>query len=303
MITVFKQTLYESYYDSVFVFSSLLSLKLQIWILLRARSFLTFRQTIESRFSLKLVRDMIIVHSQFFAYLLKMVRCKFNNSYLFTIFYTSNWICLVNISKDDIFADTSFLLQYGGKIIHIPVIFSARLSYVFDQKDRTSRILVLSIDHIIQLAIDPLSHEILPSSSTGFPSSMFTCCRVLLIIRCSCSIIVAWLSALGVAFLLEVGLVADLLLLTVLVLYDIRVMVLELFWHFQFCCLVFSASSLVFYRLFFIGFYSLLLVTQKKRAKKKRKEIDCEKKFGRMKSVNENYYKMFVWKLLKATTF
>ena len=36
---------------------ALLSLKLQIWCLLRARSSLTFRQTIECGFTLKLVRD------------------------------------------------------------------------------------------------------------------------------------------------------------------------------------------------------------------------------------------------------
>ena len=42
----------------------LLSLKLQIWHLLQARSSLTFRQTIECRFTLKLVRDMIITYSQ-----------------------------------------------------------------------------------------------------------------------------------------------------------------------------------------------------------------------------------------------
>ena len=43
---------------------TLLSLKLQIWRLLRARSSLTFRQTRECRFTLKLVHDMIITHSQ-----------------------------------------------------------------------------------------------------------------------------------------------------------------------------------------------------------------------------------------------
>ena len=43
----------------LWVQNSLLSLKLQIWHLLRARSSLTFRQTIEFRFTLKLVRDMI----------------------------------------------------------------------------------------------------------------------------------------------------------------------------------------------------------------------------------------------------
>ena len=41
----------------------LLSLKLQIWRLRWARSSLTFRQTTECRFILKLVRDMIITYS------------------------------------------------------------------------------------------------------------------------------------------------------------------------------------------------------------------------------------------------
>ena len=44
--------------------SPLLSLKLQIWRLLRTRSSLTFNQTIECSFTLKLVRDMIITYSQ-----------------------------------------------------------------------------------------------------------------------------------------------------------------------------------------------------------------------------------------------
>ena len=43
---------------------ALLSLKLQIWHLLRARSSLTFRQTIECGFTLKLVCDMIITYCQ-----------------------------------------------------------------------------------------------------------------------------------------------------------------------------------------------------------------------------------------------
>ena len=38
--------------------------KLQIWRLLRAKSLLTFRQTIEGRFILKLLRDMIVTYSQ-----------------------------------------------------------------------------------------------------------------------------------------------------------------------------------------------------------------------------------------------
>ena len=43
----------------------LLSLKLQIMYLFHARSSLTFGQTIEYRFSLKLARDMIITCSQY----------------------------------------------------------------------------------------------------------------------------------------------------------------------------------------------------------------------------------------------
>ena len=42
---------------------ALLSLKLQVWCLLWARSSLTFRQTIECGFTLKLVRDLIITYS------------------------------------------------------------------------------------------------------------------------------------------------------------------------------------------------------------------------------------------------
>ena len=48
----------------LWVWISLLSLKSQIWLLLRARSSLTFRETIESGFTLKLIRDMIIINSQ-----------------------------------------------------------------------------------------------------------------------------------------------------------------------------------------------------------------------------------------------
>ena len=44
---------------------TLLSLKLQTWRLLRARSSLAIRQTIECRFTLKLVRDMIIIWLRF----------------------------------------------------------------------------------------------------------------------------------------------------------------------------------------------------------------------------------------------
>ena len=43
----------------------LLSLKLQIWCLLQARSSLTFRRTLECRFSLEFVCDIIITYNSF----------------------------------------------------------------------------------------------------------------------------------------------------------------------------------------------------------------------------------------------
>ena len=46
----------------LWVWSPLLSLKLQIWRLLRARNSLTFRQTVECRSTLKLVCDMTITY-------------------------------------------------------------------------------------------------------------------------------------------------------------------------------------------------------------------------------------------------
>ena len=49
----------------------LLSLKLQIWHLLWARSSMTFRQTIEWGFTLKLARDMIITYSKKFLIIFK----------------------------------------------------------------------------------------------------------------------------------------------------------------------------------------------------------------------------------------
>ena len=48
----------------LWVWIPLLPLKLQIWRLLRARSSLTFRETVECRFILKLVPDMTITYSK-----------------------------------------------------------------------------------------------------------------------------------------------------------------------------------------------------------------------------------------------
>ena len=47
--------------NTIFFFFRFLS---EIWRLLRPRSFLTFRQTIECGFTLKVIRDMVITYSQ-----------------------------------------------------------------------------------------------------------------------------------------------------------------------------------------------------------------------------------------------
>ena len=61
----------------------LLSLKFQIRHLLRARSSSTFRQTIECRFTLKLVRDMIITYSHNLFVYLRNQRVLWNDRCLF----------------------------------------------------------------------------------------------------------------------------------------------------------------------------------------------------------------------------
>ena len=70
------------------VWIPLLSLKLPIWRLLQARSSLTFRQTIECRFTLKLVRDMTITCSQ-------MHRTNRNLQYSSVIWlvWLNDWVC------------------------------------------------------------------------------------------------------------------------------------------------------------------------------------------------------------------
>ena len=70
------------------VWIPLLSLKLPIWRLLQARSSLTFRQTIECRFTLKLVRDMTITCSQ-------MHRTDRNLQYSSVIWlvWLNDWVC------------------------------------------------------------------------------------------------------------------------------------------------------------------------------------------------------------------
>ena len=67
---------------SLWVRITLLSLKLQIWHLLRARSSLTFRYTIECGFTLKLVREMIITYSQEVLFCKKRQNSNYDKIYL-----------------------------------------------------------------------------------------------------------------------------------------------------------------------------------------------------------------------------
>ena len=72
---------------------TLLSLKLQIWRLLRARSSLTFRQTIECGFTLKIVRDIII------AYIIMHCRDKYSqHSWIIWLVWLNGWVFLYELS-------------------------------------------------------------------------------------------------------------------------------------------------------------------------------------------------------------
>ena len=65
-VIIMSRTSFRVNPHSFWVRITLLSLKPQIWRLLRARSSLTFTQTIKCGFTLKLVRDMIITYSQMY---------------------------------------------------------------------------------------------------------------------------------------------------------------------------------------------------------------------------------------------
>ena len=83
---------------------TLLPLKFQIWDLLRARSFLTFRQTIGRGFTVKLVRD-IITYSQvqyMRSYFLTHKKLLFSCLIRFFKFYY-NWIYFGH-SRDNLFS-------------------------------------------------------------------------------------------------------------------------------------------------------------------------------------------------------
>ena len=101
----------------MWVWITLLPLKLQIWLLLWARSSLTFRQTIECRLTLKLARDMIITSGLYFsAFERKCV--KFFKSFLR--------------------AQVSFPLDQSSKPSNInPLYFSNTSITSFDQKEPT----------------------------------------------------------------------------------------------------------------------------------------------------------------------
>ena len=70
------------WFNCVMSTSDSASLTLQIWRLLRARCSLTFRQTIECRFTLKLVRDIITYNHDKFV-LLFVQTCPRSSTYAF----------------------------------------------------------------------------------------------------------------------------------------------------------------------------------------------------------------------------
>ena len=74
------------------------SLKLQIWRLLRGRCLLTFRQTIECRFTLKLVHDLIITcsHMENIPVLLFSTKMYLLTNLLVIVYYTI-YYCLTMI--------------------------------------------------------------------------------------------------------------------------------------------------------------------------------------------------------------
>ena len=74
----------------------LLSLKLQRWRLLRARSSLAFRQTIECRFTLKLVFDMLITYRLFMKFDFCVSISLFDIVHSFTLdFFTHSFFLIV----------------------------------------------------------------------------------------------------------------------------------------------------------------------------------------------------------------
>ena len=81
----------------------LLSLKLQIWDLFWARSSLTFRQTIECGFTLKLVRDMIITYNK-----TRICKFKVHDNILwwkFSLRSISNNFIKIEISKNSLISN------------------------------------------------------------------------------------------------------------------------------------------------------------------------------------------------------
>ena len=90
---------------------SLLLLKLQIWQLPRAGSFLTFKQTIECGSTLKLVRDMIRTYSQMH----RADKYSEHSSIIWTI-WLHGWVFVCELSgcefeKLRLSQETSFLIK------------------------------------------------------------------------------------------------------------------------------------------------------------------------------------------------
>ena len=110
---------------------SLLSFELQMWRLLRARSSLTFRQTTECVFTLKLVRGMIITYSCFNVGTTSINICRLNFRFQTTINVETNVMNIDNQRFFNIDATLTCLLGLlisGLFVCSIPTNFYPKLN-------------------------------------------------------------------------------------------------------------------------------------------------------------------------------
>ena len=111
----------------LWVWISLLSLKLRIWRLFQARSSLTFRQTIKCRFTPKFVGDMIVTYSQHILFLKKLILifCNVSLTHFFNSLFKSKYWDLWIIAA---FSNRSFSGKYSSPVkIH---------QYFYDDKTK-----------------------------------------------------------------------------------------------------------------------------------------------------------------------
>ena len=126
---------------------SLLLLKLQIWRLLRARSSLTFRQTIGCGSTLKLIRDMIIIYSQMH----RTDKCSQHSSIIWPVWW-NGWVfvyelsgygfesrcCYLNVTQNMKAAPATFTNIFMNMILPIPRLPLVRQHPIFDSQQMWS---------------------------------------------------------------------------------------------------------------------------------------------------------------------